>query len=200
MKSLFSRYFRNMKIFLCFILVFNCAALFLVGHGHSYQLNPVSVVLNNNDLYVTTALIPEAGFMENIVEGMRKEITFYVDLFRVWKIWPDEFVRGKKILRVIKSDPIKREYSVISITDNVSIEKRFKDMDSMLSWALNITDLKLTGTKDLETGRYFVKVTVESNTKKLPPVIGYFLFFVSGKEFSVSRNSIEFNIPKEPDK
>ena len=31
--------------------------------------------------------------------GISKEITFYIDLFKVWNIWPDEFIAGRKIVR-----------------------------------------------------------------------------------------------------
>ncbi|MBI3593199.1 MAG: hypothetical protein HY099_06955 [Nitrospirae bacterium] len=59
---------------------------------------------------------------------------------------------------------------------------------------MTISDMKLTNIRELETGTYFVKVTAESRMKKLPPVIGYLLFFVPEKEFSVSKNSQTFQI------
>lgn len=183
------------------MLVFSSFLLFFARTAYSYQVTPILVTIgNNNEISVTTSLSPEAKFMEDLTEGMSKELVFYIDLFRVWKIWPNEFVKGRKIVRILKSDPIRREYIAISIDGNVSIEKRFKDIDSMLSWSLNITDIKITGIRDLEAGKYFIKVTAESNTKKLPPVVGYFLFFVSDREFSVSRNSHKFQFPRDPDK
>ncbi len=201
MQSLTSKYIGNKIIILCYIFVFSSFLLLFAKTGYSYQINSISVaIVNNNEISVTTSLSPEAKFVEDLNEGMTKELVFYIDMFRVWKIWPDEFVKGRKISRILKSDPIRREYIAISIDGNVSIEKRFKDIDSMLSWSLNITDIKLTGVNNLEAGKYFVKATVESNIKKLPPVIGYFLFFISEREFSVSRNSHKFQFPQEPDK
>lgn len=192
--------FKHKITFLSLILIFIIVPLFFAEITHSYQINHVSVIINNNELYVTTSIInPEARFTENISEGISKEIIFFIDLFRVWKIWPDEFVRGKTITRILKSDPIKREYYALNIEGNATVEKRFKDIDSMISWAFNITDYKLTTLKDIERGKYFVKVTVESNTKKLPPLIGYFLFFIPEKEFSISKNSHSFKIPPESD-
>ncbi len=177
------------------ILMIFYSPLLFTKTAHSYQINDVSFIINNNELHITTSLTPEAKFIENIAEGISKEIIFYVDLFRVWKIWPDEFVRGKKIIRVLKTDPIKREYYAFNIEGTTKTEKRFKDFDSMISWAFNLTDYKLTGIKDLEPGKYFVKITIESYTRQLPPVIGYLLFFISEKEFSVSKNSYKFMIP-----
>ncbi|MBI5213201.1 MAG: DUF4390 domain-containing protein [Nitrospirae bacterium] len=97
-------------------------------------------------------------------------------------------------MRVLKSNPIKREYVASSIDGNVQLEKRFKDLESMIEWVMNIGDSKLTNTKELEPGSYFVKVSVESRIRKLPPVIGYLLFFVPEKELSISKNSPPFQI------
>lgn len=191
--------FKHKITVLSLTLIITLCLLLFVEAAHSYQINHVTVIINNNELYVTTSINPEAKFTENISEGISKELTFFIDLFRVWKIWPDEFVRGKTITRILKSDPIKREYYALNIEGNITVEKRFKDIDSMISWAFNIADYKLTALKDIERGKYFVKVTIESNTKKLPPLIGYFLFFISEKEFNISKNSHIFKIPPEPD-
>lgn len=164
--------------------------------AHANEISAVNVKLLNNDIYVTAVLKPDQRFMNSIDEGISKEVVFYIDLFRVWSVWPDEFVTGRKIVRTLKSNPIKREYILTSLDGNVQIEKRFKDIGSMTEWAMSITDLKLTNFKELDSGTYFVKVTVESNIRKLPPVIGYLLFFVPEKEFSISRDSQTFQILK----
>jgi hypothetical protein len=59
----------------------------------------------------------------------------------------------------------------------------------MLLWALTISDEKLPIAKVLEPGAYYVKVTVEAHARKLPPIIGYLLFFIPEHEFRVSRDS-----------
>ncbi len=191
--------FKYKTIFIYSILLYTLFLLLFSKTAYSYQINHVTININNNDLYVTTSVTPEAQFIENISDGITKELTFYIDLFRVWNIWPNEFVKGGKITRILKSDPIKREYYALNIHGNITVEKRFKDITSMVSWAFNIIDYKLANIKDMEHGKYFVKVTVESNIKKLPPLIGYFLFFLSENEFSISRNSHKFTIPPEPD-
>lgn len=199
MQAHISSMFKHKKIFIYCLLIFTLCPLFFTNSAHSYHINNVSVIINNNELYVAASINPENQFKENIAEGISKELTFYIDLFRVWKIWPDEFVRGKTITRILKSDPIKREYYALNTEGNVTTEKRFKDIDSMISWAFNIADYKLTGLKDIEPGKYFVKVTVESTIRKLPPLIGYFLFFLPENEFSISKNSLKFMIPPKPD-
>jgi hypothetical protein len=158
------------------------------------EISVINVKLHSNDIYVTISLKPDQKFINDVNDGISKELTFYIDLFRVWSVWPDEFVTGRKVIKTLKSNTIKREYVAASIDGNVHVEKRFKDLESMVEWAMNIVDIKLTNIKELEHGEYFVKITVDSRIRKLPPVIGYFLFFVPEKEFSISKDSQIFKI------
>ncbi len=168
--------------------------LFLPRQGFATEISLVNVLLQNDELHVSTSLKLDPKFTEDIAKGLSKEFMFYVDLFRVWNLWPDEFVLGKKVTKILKNDPIKREYVATAINGTVHIEKRFKDLDSMINWTLNLTDLKLTNIRGLEAGDYFVKVTVKSRIRKLPPVIGYLFFFVPENEFSISKDSAIFPI------
>lgn len=160
----------------------------------SAEIGNIDFKLINNELYVTTSIKPDKRLSDDLDNGISKEFLIYVDLFRVWKIWPDEFITGKKIKRVLKTDAIKRQYAVTSIDGNLQIEKNFKDLGAMTYYAFNIIDIKLTNTREIESGTYFVKVTVESIRKKLPPVIGYLLFFVPEREFRISADSNTFQL------
>jgi hypothetical protein len=64
----------------------------------------------------------------------------------------------------------------------------------MLKWALSFDDLKLANVRDLEPGTYFVRVTVESKIRELPPVIGYFMIFLPENEFKIRKDSSFFSI------
>jgi hypothetical protein len=64
----------------------------------------------------------------------------------------------------------------------------------MIKWALSINDLKLAHIRELEPGTYFVRITVESKIRKLPPVIGYFIIFLSENDFKIKKDSSFFNI------
>ncbi len=189
--KLVTRYSLLVALFLLFTFYYS---LFT---AHATEVSAVNVKINNNDIYVTTSLKPDQKFMDDVNNGLSKELTFYIDLFRVWSIWPDEFVTGRKLVKILKSNPIKREYVAASIDGNVQVEKRFKDLESMVEWAMNIIDIKLTNIKELEPGEYFVKITVDSRIRKLPPVIGYLLFFMPEKEFSISKDSQIFQINKK---
>jgi hypothetical protein len=182
---------REALLFFCVIFAIICPATSVF----SSEIAAVSVKQANSEIFVATALQPDQKFIDDLNNGLSKELVFYIDLFRHWKLWPDEFVLGQKIVRVLQIDPIKREYIGTSIEGNIKTIRRFKDLDSMIVWAANIIDLKLTNTKIFEPDDYYVKVTVESNLKKLPAVVGYLLFFVPSKEFSISRDSSVFKIP-----
>ena len=145
--------------------------------------------VRNDEIVVSTGLALDEKNIGDLKNGISKEITFYIDLFRVWRIWPDEFVFGKKIVKTLRADPIKEEYAATTFDGTTLIEKRFKRFDSMLDWTLTIKDLKLINAKELQPSDYYVKVTVESRLRQLPPVIGYLLFFVPEKDFKLSKDS-----------
>jgi hypothetical protein len=168
--------------------------LFLPLSANCQEISGPEVKLNNNDIYVTFSLNLDAKHIREIKEGIDKELKMYIDLFRVWRVWPDEFVLGKVFTRTLKSDPIKGEYVATSLIGNVLTERRFRSFDSMLNWTLSVKDLKLANTREIEPGQYFVRITAESKIRKLPPVIGYFIIFVSENEFKIRKDSGIFAI------
>jgi hypothetical protein len=148
----------------------------------------------NGDIYVSFLMKLDEKRLQEIRDGMDKELKFYVDLFRVWNVWPDEFVAGKLITKTLKSDPIKGEYVGTSFDGSTFIQKRFKSCESMLAWTLIFRDLKLMNTRELPGGMYFVRITAESKIRKLPPVIGQFMIFISENEFKIRKDSASFAI------
>lgn len=152
------------------------------------------VRLANNDIYVSFSLKLEDKKLEEIRRGIDKELKLYIDLFRVWKVWPDEFVLGETYIKKLKADPIKKEYVSTSLDGTTLIKKRFKSFESMVDWALSVKDMKLTNIREIESGQYFVRITVESKIRKLPPVIGYLFIFLSENEFKIVKDSDFFVI------
>jgi hypothetical protein len=162
--------------------------------ANSQEVSAPEVRLNNNEISITFSLNLGAKHIKEVKDGIDKELKLYIDLFKVWKVWPDEFVLGKVITRTLKSDPIKGEYVATSLSGNVLVERRFRSFESMVSWTLSVRDLKLASTRELEPGQYFVRVTAESKIRKLPPVIGHFIIFVSENEFKIKKDSAIFAI------
>ena len=178
----------------CYSIFLLIVILLMPRVSESQTVSGLEVKLSSNDLFVTFSLGLEEKSIEAIKNGVDKEFRFYIDLFRIWKVWPDEFVLGKYYIRTIKADPIKKEFTATSSDGSVLIEKRFKSFDSMLAWTVSFKDLKLSNIRELEPGQYFVRITVESKIRKLPPVIGYLFIFVSENEFKVVRDSTSFPI------
>lgn len=180
------------------LLTFNFILLTFLLSSYSIsaaeQIMGPDVKLQSGEIYVSTSLSLDESHLQELSNGITKELRFYIDLFRVWEMWPDEFVLGKFSVRTLKSDPVKMEYTATSSDGSTLIHKRFKTFGSMVKWALSVDHLKLADTRELEPGKYFVRVTVESKIRKLPPVIGYFMIFLPENEFKIKKDSPLVNI------
>lgn len=176
-----------MSRLLILFFLFICILLPVVSEAQ--VISGPEVKLNNNEIYVSFALALEDKGIQEIRQGIDKELKLYIDMFKVWKVWPDEFVLGKFYLRTLKSDPIKKEHVATSFDGSVIVERRFRSFESMLDWTLAVRDLKLTNTRELEPGQYFVRITVESKIRKFPPVLGYLFIFISENEFRITKDS-----------
>jgi hypothetical protein len=185
---------RFSKLFTFHLLLVTCYLLLSISLSSGAEITGTEVKLKDNEIYVTTALSLDENHIQELRNGIAKEFRFYIDIFRLWKMWPDEFVLGKLFVRTLKCDPVKTEYIATSSDGSTLIEKRFKSFESMVRWAVSINNLKLVNTRELEPGVYFVRVTVESKIRKLPPVIGYFMIFLSENEFKIKKDSSPFNI------
>ncbi len=170
---------------------------FNVQGAEGVELGTISVEIKEDAILVSSDLRLDEDQIEDLQNGIEKEITFYVDLFREWAVWPDEFIFGTRINRKIRSDPVKEEFSINSNGNASDDEKRFNSLASLLSEALTLKDVELSSTGHLRPGRYFVKVSAESRIRKLAPIVGYLLFFVPEMEFKVDRNSDIFMIPEK---
>jgi len=153
------------------------------------HLRDLKVTRNGDDLYVSVRLDLDQEMTRELKKGIEKKVIFYVDLFRAWYKWPDEFVLGKKVERDLKCDNVKGEYLVTELNRGSSITKRFENCEDLLSYALSVNNARLVDTKEIEHSRYLVKVTAESRLRNLPPLIGQMFFFIKDIEFSVRTKS-----------
>lgn len=154
-----------------------------------------SIKKNSNSLEVNAKIIPSKEFVEDFKSGMGKDIQILIELYRRWSIIPDEFIVGKKIQRTLIPDPIKEEYIVKNLEGQIFKEKRFKNSMDALVWGLNIESVEFDNIKIFDPGKYYIKVTVESNIKKLPLILEHFLFFIPKYEIKKVKESERFNLP-----
>ena len=180
-------FFLHIAFITCFLL-FPCSLLFAA------EIKGPEVRIQGNEIQVTTSLSLDDKYLNELKNGIKKEFHFYIDIFRVWNMWPDEFILSKSFTRTLRSDPVKTEFIATSSDGTTQIKKRFKSFESMLTWTLSIDDLKLANIRDLEPGTFFVRVTVESKIRQFPPVIGYFMIFLPENEFKIKKDSLLFSI------
>lgn len=190
-----NKFFRNICISL--IALFGLITIYICLFCYpsfATEINGPEIKFLNENIQVKAILELDDKYIQELKKGITKEFKFYIDIFRVWERWPDEFIFGKSITRTLKCDPVKKEYISTSNDGTKIIEKRFRSFESMINWALQIEDFTLINIKDLEPATYYIKVTVESKIRKLPPVIGYFLVFLPENEFKIKKNSTQFTI------
>lgn len=177
-----------------YIIFFLLITLIFPVLSEAQVITGPEVKIINNDIYVSFTLNLEDKNLQEIKRGIDKELKLNVDLFRIWKVWPDEFVLGKMNIRTLKADPVKKEYVSTLLDGNTFIKKRFKTFESMTRGALSVKDMKLTNIREIDPGEYFVRVTIESRIRKLPPVIGYLFIFLKENEFKIVKDSGVFVI------
>ena len=158
------------------------------------ELKGPNVVLQGESIRVSSGILLDPDHVAEIKKGVQWELIFHVDLFRVWRYWADEFILGRTFTQTLRCDPVKEEYVASSLSGNRLLEKRFSNCDRLLDWALNIREFRLAGTGFLEPSEYFIKVTAESQLRRLPPFIDLLFFFVKQKEFRVTERSSPFSV------
>ncbi|UCG78414.1 MAG: DUF4390 domain-containing protein [Nitrospirota bacterium] len=171
--------------------------LFASIEARGAEIGTAEATIINGLIKINANLVIDPAHISDLDSGFEKEYIFYIDLFRSWTIWPDEFISGTRIIRKIKSDPVKKEYSVRSSTNGKDKEHRFNSLESMLSEALIIKDLALADTRTLLPGDYYVKVSALSRIRKLAPIVSYLLFFIPDEEFRVEKLTSTFKIQKQ---
>lgn len=152
------------------------------------------VKIKDNNILVSTGIpdIKEIGAA--IKSGVEKEIIFSIELFRVWRLWPDEFVSGKRIKKLIKYDNLRGQYRASSHDGSHLKERHFRDFNTLKEWVFTVKDINLANIRELEPGKYFVRVVIESKSIELPPIIGFFLLFIPETEMSWTQKSQSFQI------
>ncbi len=162
------------------------------------QMSDVTVNQASEDLLVSSTLIGgfSKDFEDAIRNGFEKEITFYIEIYRKWNFWPDEFIFSKRVQRTIKYDGLKKVYYASSYDGLYLEEKVFDDYEKMKAWVSKIGEVKFTQISLLKPkATYFVRIKAESKFKRLPPVLKNLLFFVATTDFETPwKKSAYFSI------
>ena len=180
--------FRNtyLKAVLAIALLF---FLFPPVKAGATSIQGLAIRINDGAVLVSARLVISGPALKEIKSGMEKKIVFYVDLYRHWSSWPDEFIMGRQIERDLDCDSVKGEYIMVFREKGSSGAIRYESCNELISNALILKDIKLSHLEGLTYGRYYVRVTAQSRLMSLPPLLGQMFFFIRSKEFSVQADS-----------
>ncbi len=154
-------------------------------------IGPYMEIVDNN-IIVNLSIANVTELETTIRSGIEKEIVFTVELLRVWRFWPDEFVVSKRIEKVIKYDNLREQYWAASYDGINRFEKHFKDYDTMKNWIFNVHAINLANIRELEPGNYYIRIVVESKSIEQLPLIGFLMFFIPEVEMSLANESPPF--------
>ena len=133
--------------------------------------------------------------LESLIKsGIEKEIIFTVELLRVWKYWPDEFVVSKKISKFIKYDSLRERYRALYDDGINHSEIYIKDYTSLKKWIITVKNINLANVKELEKGDYYIRIIVESRSLEQLPLLGFLMHFIPEVEMSLAKESQPFKI------
>lgn len=152
---------------------------------------PEMEIIENN-IIVNSGINNVKEFEEAVKSGVAKEITFKIELLKIWRFWPDEFVMAKKITRIVKFDNLREQYYVSSNYGNSIVEQHFKDYNLMTEKIFITGSVNLANIRELDPGKYYIRVVVESKSTEEPPVIGFLMHFIPEVEMRLVKESKSF--------
>ena len=134
----------------------------------------------NLSFVISDAFKPEIE--EGIKSGIPTTFTFYVELHRVRRMWPDKTVEKWTFNHTVKYDTLKEEYEVtLNELDEVIRTKDFTEMKRLM---VTGEAIKLKTDKPLKAGsRHTLRMMAQMDTVKLPFLLRHMLFFVKFWDF-----------------
>ncbi len=176
------------KIIILLFILFSFVSQ-AVADEQGLKISDLNIKTKGASISVSFELKVTDAYSQAIRHGLTKEFNVYVDIFRHWDIWPDEFIKGKKYVRTLSIDPIKKEYVGGSFDGEVYLYKRFKGYESLLKWFLRFDNALQESMEGLDPGKYYVKVTVESKKSGLSSLISNILFLLPVRELKIEKSS-----------
>lgn len=159
-------------------------------------ITDIDVSRSNNELLVTAAY--KGGFTpeikQEIINGVGRELFYYIVLQRVIPKWIDEEKISKTIKYTLKYDILKKQFHTVRIIGNNREERVFESYNEMTEWVSKIDRVSITPINTLRMNHeYYVSIKAEIKAGELPFLLRYLLFFIPYSEFSTGWiNSGEF--------
>ncbi|MBE9531954.1 MAG: DUF4390 domain-containing protein [Proteobacteria bacterium] len=119
---------------------------------------------------------------EGIKSGIPTTFTFFVELHRVRRMWPDKVVEKWKFEHTVKYDNLKEEYEITLGELNEIV--RTKDFLEMKRLMVTGNSIELKSDKALrENSRHTLRIMAQMDIIELPFLLRHMLFFVKFWDF-----------------
>ncbi len=153
-----------------------------------------AIEIIDNDIIISLSIDDTDELEQVIASGIGKEIIFTVELLRVWKFWPDEFVVSKRIEKTIQYDNLREQYTASSNDGVTQVKVKYDSYSTVKNWLFSAANINLANLKELDPGRYYVRVVVESKSLEQLPFIGFLMHFIPEVEMSLAKESLPYGL------
>lgn len=157
------------------------------------MIGPEMQIVDSN-IMVSMQVRNVAELESHIRSGVEKSVIFTIELLRVWKFWPDEFVVSKRIERAVRYDNLRDQYRVSSFDGITRSDRYFTDYEPAKDWIFTIRKVNLAHVKELDPGTYYIRIVLESKSLEQLPLIGFLMHVIPEVEMSLARESEPFII------
>lgn len=158
------------------------------------QISYPLMQIKDNDIIVNFALLNVKKLKETLDTGVAREFIFTIELMRLWRFWPDEFVVSKRIRETVQYDILRRQYSIVSTDGELTVKRRVRGFQQLSQWIFANRTVNLANIKELDPGTYYIRVIVESRTVEKVPLIGHLIYLLPEKEVSMVARTKPFAI------
>jgi hypothetical protein len=182
-----------------FLLLWLTTYLGFVTPDSSHAQNAIieDFFVNNSETHLLLYMTVQDCFTEEMITGINNGIpatfTFYVDLYRTKKAWPDRKMISHVFNRTINYDTLKEEYSIISSENTKNMTtKSLAQGKTLMS---RLSDYKIIPLNQLDSDvTYKVRVKVKLAKKTLPLYFHYLIPFSSLWDFETKWHTLEFRL------
>ena len=171
---------KRYPLIIFFLIVFLFPAL---AEGREASVDNLSVVVKPNlnlSFVIKDAFKPEIE--EAIKSGIPTTFTFFVELHRVRRLWPDKTIEKWSFKHTVKYDNLKDDYEITLEEFDKTI--RTKDFNEMKRLMVTGDAIELTIPKPLmKTRPHKLRIMAQLDPIKLPFLVRHMLFFVKVWDF-----------------
>lgn len=184
--------------FLLFILLF--PLLFCLGNpalahpGDDVQFKDITITTSNTHLLLFGVVKNDKSqeLEQALHSGIPMHFTFYIELYRTRKNWPDEELASMEFSHTLKYDRLKERYQ-LNIEEQKNRTSTHVNLEKAIQKMNEINGLKLVELAKLQPdSSYELRMKAELYEKTLPMNLHYIIPFISFWNMETDWHTIEF--------